>query len=214
MSTIVHSSIDDQELVAERRQQFVAAATSLFGRNSYDATTMKEISKHAGFSSGLIYSYVQTKEDMLFLVLQNLLDSYRRAIPKSLENVTDPIERFCMAVRSYCQVVDANSDATLLAYRATKALSSERKAEIKKLELETNHLVAECVRACIEAGYFRSVDIHLLAYQVVMLAHGWALKRWVLGKTMTLDGYVSETIDLLLHGAMTESGWKHWQRGK
>ena len=214
MSTIVHSSIDDQELIAERRQQFVAAATALFGRNSYDATTMKEISKKAGFSSGLIYSYVQTKEDMLFLVLQNLLDSYQREIPKSLESVIDPIERFCTAVRAYCQIVDAHSDATLLAYRATKALSSERKAEIKRMELETNSLVAECVRACIDAGHFRAVNVNLMAYQVVMVAHGWALKRWVLSQSMTLDEYVSETIDLFLHGAMTEAGWKHWQQGR
>lgn len=214
MSTIVHSSIDDQELIAERRQQFVAAATALFGRNSYDSTTMKEISKQAGFSSGLIYSYVQTKEDMLFLVLQNLLDSYQREIPKSLESVSDPIERFCTAVRAYCQVVDAHSDATLLAYRATKALSSERKAEIKRMELETNSLVAECVRACIDAGYFRSVNVNLMAYQVVMVAHGWALKRWVLSQNMTLDEYVRETIDLFLHGAMTEAGWKHRQQAE
>ena len=212
MSTDVHSSIEDQELIAERRHQLVTAATALFGRNSYDSTTMKEISKQAGFSSGLIYSYVQTKEDMLFLVLHNLLDSYRRAIPKSLENVTDPIERFCMAVRSYCEVIDANSDATLLAYRATKSLSSERKAEIKTMELETNHLVEECVRTCIEAGYFRSVDVHLLAYQVVVVAHSWALKRWVLGHSMTLDGYVDETLDLFLHGAMTEAGWNCWRK--
>lgn len=212
MSTVVHSSIDDQELITERRRQFVAAATALFGRNSYDATTMKEISKLAGFSSGLIYAYVQTKEDMLFLVLQNLLDSYRSEIPRSLENVTDPIERFCVAVRAYCQVVDAHADATLLAYRSTKALSAERKAEIKRMELETNGLVADCVRACIEAGYFRPVSVHLTAYQVVMVAHGWALKRWVLGQTMTLDEYVSETIDLFLHGAMTEDGWKHRQK--
>ncbi len=214
MSTIVHSSIDDQELIAERRQQFVAAATALFGRNSYDSTTMKEISKQAGFSSGLIYSYVQTKEDMLFLVLQNLLDSYQREIPKSLEVVVDPIERFCTAVRAYCQVVDAHSDATLLAYRATKALSSERKAEIKRMELETNSLVADCVRTCIETGYFRSINVSLMAYQVVMVAHGWALKRWVLGQNMTLDEYISETIDLFLHGVMTETGWKHWQQGR
>src|SRR5512138_2750325 len=102
MSTFAHCSIDGQELVAERRQQFVAAATKLFGQNSYDATTMKEISKQPGFSSGLIYSYVETKEDILFLVLQNLLNSYRVEIPRSLENVSAPIERFSASVRAYC----------------------------------------------------------------------------------------------------------------
>lgn len=214
MSTVVHSSIDDQDLVAQRRQQLVSAATTLFGRNSYETTTMKEISKFAGFSSGLIYSYVQTKEDMLFLVLQNLLDSYQYVIPKSLEKVVDPIERFCTAMRAYCQVVDANAEATLLAYRATKSISHERKAKIKSMELETNRLVEDCVRACVDAGYFRPVNEHLMAYQVVMVAHGWALKRWVLSQSMTLDKYVSETTDLFLQGAMTEVGWNSWKSNK
>lgn len=212
MSTVVNSSIDDQELIVERRRQFVAAATALFGRNSYDTTTMKDISKQAGFSAGLIYSYVETKEDMLFLVLQDILQSYMREIPKAMEGVEDPIERVCAAIRSYCQVIDANSDATLLAYRATKALSAERKNEIKKLELETNSLISDCVAACIEAGYFRPVDVDLLAYQAVMLAHGWALKRWALAKKMTLEQYANDTIDLLLHGVMTEKGWQHLKK--
>lgn len=211
MSTVVYSSIDDENLVVKRREQFVAAATTLFGRNSYDSTTMKEISKLAGFSAGLIYSYVQTKEDMLLLVLQNLLNSYLTEIPKSICNVTDPIERFCMCFRAYCQIIEANSDATLLAYRATKCLSSERKAEIKKMELETNALIEECIQACMDAGYFRPINVGLMAYQVVMVAHGWALKRWALSTMMTLDEYVSESIDMFLHGAMTEAGWKHCQ---
>lgn len=214
MSTVVHSSIDDEELIVERRQQFVAAATALFARNSYDATTMKEISKQAGFSSGLIYAYVQTKEDMLFLVLQDILVSYQREIPKSLENVTDPVARFCAAVRAYCEVVDAHSDATLLAYRSTKSLSNERQAEIMKMELESNKLVADCVRICIDAGYFRPLNADLMAYQVVMVAHGWALKRWALAKTMNLDEYVRETVDLFLHMALTEAGWQQWQKVK
>ena len=213
MSTTVHSSIDDQELIVERRKQFVAAATALFGRNSYESTTMKEISKQAGFSSGLIYSYVQTKEDMLFLVLQNLLDSYQREIPKSLEYVLDPIERFCTAVRAYCRVIDANADATLLAYRATKSISSERQAEIKEMELVTNRLVADCVRSCVDAGYFRPLNVHLMAYQVVIVAHGWALKRWALRHVMTLEEYVSETVNMFLHGALTEVGWQHRKKG-
>ena len=117
-------------------------------------------------------------------------------------------------MRAYCEVVDTHSDATLLAYRSTKSLSTERRAEIMKLELESNRLVADCVQGCVEAGCFRPVNVELMAYQVVMVAHGWALKRWVLRNTMTLDEYVRETVDLFLHMAMTEAGWKAWQASK
>jgi len=212
MVTKVNSSIDDQDLIAERRQQFIAAASTLFSRKSYDTATMKEISNLAGFSSGLIYSYVETKEGMLFLVLQDLLDGYRREIPKSLEKVVDPIERFCAAVRTYCQVVDAHSDATLLAYRSTKALNAERREEIKRFELETNGMVAGCVRTCIEQGYFRPVNADLMAYQVIMIAHGWATKRWALSEMMSLEEYIEEAVNLFLHGVLTEAGWEHWRQ--
>jgi AcrR family transcriptional regulator len=214
MATTVNSSIDDQELIGARRQQFIKAASTLFSSMSYDTATMKEISKLAGFSAGLIYSYVENKEGMLFLVLQDLLDCYRREIPKSLENLTDPIERFCATFRAYCQVIDAHSDATLLAYRSTKALSSERREEIKRMELETNDLVADCVRRCIEAGYFREVNPDLMAYQVVMIAHGWATKRWALSEMLSLEDYIVQATELFLNGVLTESGWQRWRPKK
>jgi AcrR family transcriptional regulator len=214
MSKEVFTDIGNQELILKRRKQLVEAATVLFGRTSYNNTKMKEISKKAGFSSGLIYSYVQSKEDVLFLVLQNIIESYRCEIPKSIENITDPIERFCTAVRKYCEVVSRNVEGTLLAYRSTKDLSSSRKAEIKEMELETNSLLSECVEDCIEAGYFRSGHVDLMTYQVVMLAHGWALKNWFLKPIVNFDNYTQEIVDLFLHGFMTESGWKQFRKNK
>ena len=51
-----------------------------------------------------------------------------------------------------------------------------------------------------------------MAYQVVMVAHGWALKLWALRQAMTLDEYVAQTIELFLHGALTAAGWRQWQK--
>jgi hypothetical protein len=80
------------------------------------------------------------------------------------------------------------------------------------MEFETNRLVAACVRNCIDDGYFRAQNVDLIAYQVVMVAHGWALKRWVLGQAMTLEEYVAAATEMFLHGAMTGVGWKHWSK--
>jgi AcrR family transcriptional regulator len=75
----IYTSVDDTKLVEKRRDQFVAAAAELFGRNGFHTTTIKEIAQLAGGSAGLIYAYVKAKEDVLFLVLQSACWSRMRA---------------------------------------------------------------------------------------------------------------------------------------
>lgn len=207
----VYTSVDDTRLVETRREQFVAAAAELFARNGFHTTTIKEIAQRAGVSAGLIYAYVKTKEDVLFLVLQGILESYAREIPKALEGVTDPIQRFCVAVRAYCEVVGAKPEATLLAYRETKSLGREQKAAIKEMELQSNRLIIDCVEECIGAGYFRPAKAELVAYRIVLLAHGWALKAWRFREIVTLEEYIAEEIDMFLRSMMTDEGWRHYR---
>lgn len=212
MAAKVIASVDDSELVEKRREQFVGVATIAFGRNGFHATTIKEIAQLAGVSAGLIYSYVKTKEDVLFLVLQNVLNSYAREIPKALEGVGDPLLRFCAAVRAYCEVVGKNPDATLLAYRETKSLGREQKEEIKEMELKTNQLLIQCIDECTAAGYFRKLNAELVAYRIVLLAHGWALKAWRFKEIVTLEEYIEEELDLFLTSLMTDAGWAHYRK--
>ncbi len=211
MASQVYTSVDDVELVERRREQVVAAAAELYGRNGFHKTTVKEIAQLAGVSAGLIYSYVKTKEDVLFLVLQSVLESYAREIPKALQGVTDPIQRFCAATRAYCQVVAANPDASLLAYRETKSLGREQKETIKDMEVKTIQFLVQCIEDCIAAGYFRSVHVQLAAYRLALLAHGWALKGWYFKKFTTIEQYTEEGLDLFLHALMTPVGWKHYR---
>ncbi len=204
------SQTDDAGLIERRRAQLVDAAAKCFGANGYHRTTIKEIAEVAGFSPGLVYTYVKEKEDVLFLVIVSLLETYAREIPRTLQDVHDPLERFRAAVDAYCHAVGRNVDATVLAYRETKSLSPERQKVLMQLELNTNKMISDCLQACIEAGYFRPVNLDLVSYRIVLLAHGWALKAWHFKRTTTLNEYIREGLDLFLHGLLTKKGWKHW----
>ena len=204
------SHVENPDRIEWRREQVVSAAVQRFSVNGYHGTTIKEIAETAGVSPGLIYAYVKDKEELLLLVFMAIFRKYQEEIPKKLAGLDDPLQRFCAALRAYCESVGSNVGATVVGYQESKSLSAARRKIVKALELETNELIAGPIKECMKAGYFRSVNAELFTFHVVQFAHGWALKHWHFREITTLDGYIEEGLNLFLHALLTPSGWQHW----
>ena len=202
----VQALVTDPKLVEERRGQIVRAAVKLFSEDGYYTTTIQQIARQAGISTGLIYQYFRDKDDILFLSLKMVLDTYENEIPSQLEGLTGPVERLCVSVWAYCHIVDRLREATVLAYRSTKSLRPDRRVLIKDAETRTNRLIEKSLKACVEGGYMRELDQYMLSYQLVMFAHGWALKHWALNERYSLERYIGEGIALLIEPFLTAKG--------
>jgi len=203
---LVESQVADPRLVGERRRQIVTAAVKLFSENGYYTTTIQQIAREAGISTGLVYQYFRDKDDLLLLALMQVLESYEKEIPRALEGVKHPVARLCRALATYCAVVDRMRAATVLTYRSSKSLRSERRALLMEGETRTNRLLEACIRDCVEIGHMRPVNEHLLAYSHVMFCHAWALKHWALARRYTLRRYVAEGLAILIEPFLTEKG--------
>ena len=202
----VKSLVTDARLVEERRGQILRAAVKLFSDEGYYTTTISQIAREAGVSTGLIYQYFGDKDDILFLSLKLVLETYAKEIPPRLEGVKHPVERLCTALWAYCTIVDGLREATILAYRSTKSLRADRRALVKADETRTNRLLQSCLRACIAGGYMRQVNEYLLVYQYVGFCHAWALKHWAFRAKFSLERYVAEGIGLLVEPFLTAKG--------
>ena len=202
----VKSKIDDPMLVERRRKQITAASIKVFSERGYHPATIKDIAETAEVSIGTIYQYFNDKEDLLYLAIVDIMDSYDAHIIAALEGLEDPLERFYAAVRAFCRVNNASVEVTVLTYRETKSLRKERRNVIKEKELTTNRYIAQCVQDCIDTGLFSDVDVDLFVYQIVIFSHAWALKAWHFAKKMTVDEYVNRGLNLFFMAALTGRG--------
>lgn len=213
MAVSVVSKVEVPELVAKRHGQLLRAAIDLYGKQGYHVTTIREVAQQAGISVGLVYQYVTDKEDILFLALVEVLDSYLSEVPKALEGLADPMERFCAAVRAYGYVIDERTEATVLVYRETKWLSRERRNLIKQKESESNQLISACIERCVRDGLFgEDTDLDLFTYQIVMFCHAWALKAWHFRRQMEIDEYLDRGLKQMLNGVVTTRGKRSYAR--
>lgn len=202
----VEARVSDPQLVELRRAQILQAAVRLFSQQGYHNTTIAQVARTAGISTGLVYQYFREKEDLLLLGLMGVLDTYEREIPLRLIGVEHPVERLCTALHGYCAVVDQLREATVLAYRSTQSLRADRRDLIKRAETRSNRLIEDCIDACISAGLMRAVNAQLLAYAQVLYCHGWALKHWALRDRYSLERFFDDGLTLLVEPMLVDDG--------
>ena len=214
ISDEVESLVSDPKLVAERRAQIVKAAVKLFSEQGYYRTTVQQITRKAGVSTGLIYQYFGDKEDILFLTLTLVLETYERDIPPQLEGIDPPLARLSAALKAYCGVVDGLRDATVLAYRATRALPPQRRIHIENAETRTNKIFRDILEECRDQELIIDANLDLLTYQFVHFSHAWALKHWAFREQYDVDGYIEEGRKLLIEPFLTAKGRRVWKKAQ
>jgi TetR/AcrR family transcriptional regulator, cholesterol catabolism regulator len=186
-------------LARRRSEQFLAAAARLMERDGSQAVSMQAVADEAGVSVGLIYRYYGGKQDLLLAVILNVLDAFAQRVPVAVEAAgKDPVDRLVAAFRAYCEVIDEHRHAAVLTYRESKSLSAQGRERIKELEIETSEPLRRAVREGVDAGVFAAADPDLVAYNLLLLAHAWALKHWYFEQSLTLEEYVQKQTSLAL----------------
>lgn len=186
-----------------RRDQIVGAALSLLETTGFQQMSVNDLAKQAGISVGTIYQYVHSKEDILLLVIQDILDTYAEAIPAAMEGVEDPMERLSAAFRACCTVVDTHRAGTSLGYRESHILDKQALAQVSDMEEKTTALLVSCLDDAVEAGALIAHDTDLTGWNLVLLAHMWSLKHWHVAKNRSVEYYAQAQLALALRALTT-----------
>ena len=185
--------------VSRRRRQVLQAAAKLMQKSGYHSMSMQALADEAEISVGLIYQYFGNKDDVLRAVIVDILEDFREAVPQAMRGVgQDPVARLSSGMRAFCEIVDSKRDATVLAYRESLTLSTAGRDQIKFLEIQTTEPIRQAVSDGIDQGTFRPVDPELIVHNLLMIAHGWALKHWRLATMMSLEDYIRAETAMLL----------------
>lgn len=188
-----------QQRTQRRRAEIISAAIELFQERGFHAATTHQVAERAGLSVGLIYQYFGNKEDLLRAVIVDILGEFRDRIPVEIAaSGADPVARLRAGYRAYVAVIDENRDGTLLTYREGLTLAPDGREEIKKLEIETAAPLRDVILEGMASGAFVDVDVDLVVHNLILSAHGWALKHWRLAKSYDVSSYADAQLDLLL----------------
>jgi len=179
------------------RKKIIDAASVLYAKKGFADTSLQEISEKAGVTRTVTRYHVKTKSEIMRMIMEDILTCFQESLIKITKDIDDPKEKLTAALYIYLTVVDQQKEKALLIYQKSSSLDRASKSRIMQLEVDVSSIFAQIINEGIEQGVFKNVDVDLMAYNIMMLAHMWALKRWHFKNRLSLDTYFKLQLEII-----------------
>jgi AcrR family transcriptional regulator len=156
----------------ERRDQLLLVARRIFAEKGFQATTMDDIAKEAGFTKPILYQYFESKTELYREIVNQtatkLLSSLRRAVAE----VESPRAKIEVAFRVYFEMVVSETDAFRILF--IHSHEGETRGDLRNVELGLVSFLEPLIAVRIKPDHRRQ-----LAAGVVGIAEG-AATAWLI----------------------------------
>lgn len=215
--TRVEVRIKDQDLVERRQSEIVEAARHVFREKGFHGATVREIGRAANMTQGTLYNYARSKEDVLFLVCDQMTRGYQEAVKRAWEAPAGVEERLQAAVEALVETIQSRQDDLLLLYQEVDALTPAARHKILDAVRNDVDFFVRILREAQKAGVVAIDDERLAGNLITFIPAVIPLRRWNLrGKQATeiRNGVVKFILRGLGVAVDRKSGKQKRSRGK
>ena len=192
-----------RDAVADPRHEILRAAARLFQQQGYDATSMNDVAAALKLSKGGLYHHFQSKDEILFDLMNHAMDITEERVIKPVKAIADPEERLRMLIRRHIAVVLSERDREItvmlhenhpLSPTLRKRINARKKDYVHFLE----NLIAEVQRARGSKG---TVSARAAAFAVLGMIN-WIYQWYSPEGSLQEESLAQQYTEILFQGAL------------
>ena len=198
----IRSFSDNPALVKERRKQIAEHSAAVIVKRGFEKTTIRQIAKACSLPVGTLYYYVGSKEDVLYLVIENGLSNFQQFCNDIYESIDtmSATEGLKVAIMKYYRLIDDSQNLVIFSFQEMKNLKSRALQQILGIQRDLVAVFESILTKGSETGEFRPHNTKVVANTIVSIGGIWAPLRWFLREICTLEQYILENTELILRG--------------
>lgn len=172
------------------RGKLLSAAARLFRDKGFDRTTVRDIAREVGIQSGSIFHHFQTKDDILFAVMVEVIRFNTARLHDACVAYPEPLPQLEALVRAELQsIIGDTSEAMSVLVYEWRCLSEDRQEEVLALRAVYEQIWTDCLEA-LRAGGMLEDDAFVVRRLITGMA-SWA-NTW-------FDQHGSLSLEALAH---------------
>jgi len=200
----IPTTIKNPARVAHRRNELIDVATKLFLERGFHNASVRDIVRACSFNIASLYMYVSSKEDILYLVAQDLMNNIARELSETNLVPNSPRKSLAAGFASYCRIADRHRRQIRLLYREVGFLPADRRSNVLGTVADVVAFFEKIIEQGIASGDFRKVPAHLVALDIVIFAHMIALHTREIREIFDLERYIKVQLDFIFSSLLAD----------
>lgn len=186
----------------DRRTQILRVATTLFREKGYHRTSLDDIADQVGFTKPAIYYYFDSKEELLFAIVDGVVSGALERVQRIAAQDLSPLERMNAILVENTRVVLEHIDANTAFYNERGLLSPERERMVRDRERAYTNVVREIYIEGVRSGDLLDIDPNV-AISTLLGATIWVYRWYRPNGRLSIDETATSVAELLLNGYRT-----------
>lgn len=116
------------------RDRIIDAAITLFAEHGFQAISMRDLAKHVGINAGSLYNHIETKQELLYEIIESTLSSLIAVTRRSINKQVDPAKKTQAFLQSFSSFRRSDEVGLVLVFREIVSLDINRKVDIGELQ--------------------------------------------------------------------------------
>lgn len=155
--------------------RIVETTLAVANRKGFHSMSLRDLSEQSGLSMGALYSYFDSKDTLLLMILGQVVD----AVDMVLNAVGPgaPASRLRALMARHVYLTEAMGPWFVFAFMEAKAFGKQGREMAVASELRTEGLLRDIIADGVADGSFRSLDPMMVASLVKPMLQDWYVKR-------------------------------------
>ena len=156
--------------------EILRVAATCFGEMGYRATTLDTIAAKAGLSKVTLYRYVKSKDELLSLVFERTIESFRTGLGEIIEQRLPADEKIRRIVRYQVSLLASHLPFLKVFFAEEAGLPGPMAARAARARREYDRAIERAYRDGVDEGLFRDLPPTLVVFGILGMCN-W-LHEW------------------------------------
>jgi|SRR5579863_748810 len=179
------------------------AATALFWREGYSATTTREIAAALGIQQASLYHHMASKEDLLYRICLASLEPFLVDVPAAVSKIENPLERIRSLIHTHLTILLRYQQRNVTFLTELRSLTQRHRAEVLALRDEYEQFSRATLESAQRTGVIREdVPVKYLSLALMSMLN-YAAIWFRKGKGLDAEQLAGIFTKVFLDGAAT-----------
>ncbi len=190
-----------------RRDEIARVAQTLFARNGFDGTSIRDIADAAGLTKPALYYHFEDKEALYEHVLIERMTRLINSVEEDVTTSDDPVERIRLYLLTHATRMDLDRDNWLMSRQSFLSISDDaRRARVTDLRDRFEHILRDLIQAAMDSGHLAG-DASPALVARMLLSSVNDIPRWLKpGGGLTASDVAKSYVDVALNGLRAAPG--------